>query len=86
MKTWDPKLAPRPFVTTEEAKRAARQIGAIDALECSAWESDTVKKVGDLLAWYGHYHHFPDNGPSSTLWSRLQALLRRRGRKKPRSG
>ncbi|CAG8777453.1 17399_t:CDS:1, partial [Acaulospora colombiana] len=39
-----------PCVTTEEAKEAATQLGAIDALECSAMKRNTVKRVVDMLA------------------------------------
>ncbi|PVG01887.1 P-loop containing nucleoside triphosphate hydrolase protein [Serendipita vermifera] len=44
-------------VTTEEAKKAARQIEAIDVLECSAEEGDSVYSVCDTVAWYGYYSH-----------------------------
>ncbi|CAG8634026.1 9821_t:CDS:2 [Acaulospora colombiana] len=45
------------FVTAEEAQKAALQIGAIDVLECTAMQSDSVKKVCDTFFWYGYYSH-----------------------------
>jgi hypothetical protein len=88
LKVIDPNQASIPFVTTEEAKKAARQIGAIDALECSAMDSDSIKRIGDLLAWHGYYSHFRKNemhskdakGISKSR-SRLQTLLRNRRNK-----
>ncbi|PVF97168.1 P-loop containing nucleoside triphosphate hydrolase protein [Serendipita vermifera] len=61
------------FVTMEDAKKAARQIGAIDAFECSANDYESAEKVGDLLVWYAYYSHFWNPEAS---YSRLQALLR----------
>ncbi|PVF97166.1 P-loop containing nucleoside triphosphate hydrolase protein [Serendipita vermifera] len=79
LKPKDPNCTLVPFVTTEEAKKAARQIGAIDALECS--ESDgreSFKKIGDLLAWYAYYSHFWDAETPSTR-RHLQAFRDRKG-------
>ncbi|PVG00847.1 P-loop containing nucleoside triphosphate hydrolase protein [Serendipita vermifera] len=64
-----------PCVTTEEAKKAARQIGAIEALECSAVAGDSVKRVGDMLAWYGYYSNNVKTESSTSLWHRLLSLL-----------
>ncbi|PVF97165.1 P-loop containing nucleoside triphosphate hydrolase protein [Serendipita vermifera] len=65
-----------PFVTTEEAKKAALQIGAIDALECSAKDGESIKKVCDLLIWYSYYSHFGVKGGTLGQWERLQSFLR----------
>lgn len=76
LKHKDPSHASTPLVTTEKVKKAARQIGAMDALEYSAQDKESVKNTGDLLVWYACYSHFGKAQASSTLWGRLQAFLR----------
>jgi hypothetical protein len=85
LKIEDPNRASIPFVTTEEAQKAARQIGAVDALECSSMDSDSIRRIGDFLGWHGYYSHFvksgthcKDIGRFSKLWNGLQTLLRPR--------
>ncbi|PVF97162.1 P-loop containing nucleoside triphosphate hydrolase protein, partial [Serendipita vermifera] len=58
LKSKDPKQSSMSFVTTEEAKKAARQIGAVDALEFSSNDGKSTKKIGDRLVWYAYYSHF----------------------------
>lgn len=53
------------FVTIDEARKAARQIGAVDVLECTAEWGDSVRDVCDTLAWYGSYAYLAglEGGP-----------------------
>ncbi|PVG00846.1 P-loop containing nucleoside triphosphate hydrolase protein [Serendipita vermifera] len=68
--------AQRSCVTTEEAKRAARQIGAIDVFECTAMEGDSVKTAGDTLAWYSYYSDGAKTESAVLSWrNRLRSLL-----------
>ncbi|PVF97163.1 hypothetical protein CPB86DRAFT_786156 [Serendipita vermifera] len=75
LKPIDPNDTSIQFVTTEEAKKAAHQIGAVDALECSSDNGESIDKVGDLLVWYACYSHFGVNGGPLTPWERLKSFL-----------
>ncbi|PVF97164.1 P-loop containing nucleoside triphosphate hydrolase protein [Serendipita vermifera] len=76
LKPKSPNQSLTPYVTTEDAKKAACQIGAIDALEFSAYDEESTRKVGYLLVWYSYHSHFGVLGGTLTLWERLRALLR----------
>ncbi|PVG01888.1 hypothetical protein CPB86DRAFT_62620 [Serendipita vermifera] len=65
------------FVTMEEAKKAARQIGAIDALECTNRPEDSIYTVCHTLAWYGYYSCLEKRNRYKALGKRIRALLRR---------
>ncbi|PVG00837.1 P-loop containing nucleoside triphosphate hydrolase protein [Serendipita vermifera] len=68
-----------PYVTTGEAMKAARQIGAIDALECTAMGGVSVWEIGNTLIWYGYYSRLAKYNGTSTIWSRLKTQLRPAG-------
>ncbi|PVG01889.1 hypothetical protein CPB86DRAFT_781276 [Serendipita vermifera] len=70
---------PIVLVTSEDAKKAALQIGAIDVFECTAMGEDStnMKKICDTFFWYGYYSHSMRRGGVTTSGGRIQGVLDR---------